>query len=485
MFPNSLRILLLSFFSSFANAIACPTGRDYFSNSSLFTSAILLTSSGRNTTVYRNVETGNYYLPFVNKAPAREITYNRQNINIHVQSNTVLPNSAYCSNSTTGEIGWAMFYSAAKIVFPPLTRAWLDLRDNYTAEKCLGNSTGTCDFIPSDSYNGHRMAFACGPSVTAAGRIDLTGTGFTFHPGAGSGPNPYFFYSGFSGIGSYFANGLNTYFNSVLGCSTAGVSSSGIVNLTETVVLMPQLPQYPGAINPTYVWGASSYIWTCAEWHKGPSMSLVKLENDTWRFTGGPVNCTSCFPGSVLPTLNSYASSWSCVACQAGTHSPSGMTCLGCPPGTYSLSGASKCTPCPTGTFSRVTNATSNQVCLPCQSGSFADTEGSTSCILCPSDWSSDAGASVCTAPVLPSATVCSMRFFPSSEVVGTVLQEVDAKEEELCLRHCCGNQSCVGYTFYRRSASFRRCSMLTGNLTYVVPGNSFSSGVRPSALTI
>lgn len=80
-------------------------------------------------------------------------------------------------------------------------------------------------------------------------------------------------------------------------------------------------------------------------------------------------------------------SSTICVACAAGTASPtvgatSRLTCQTCSPGAYALQQSSTCTLCPTTTFSPVAAAPNSNTCLACppNTNSLAGTDSITKC---------------------------------------------------------------------------------------------------------
>jgi hypothetical protein len=77
----------------------------------------------------------------------------------------------------------------------------------------------------------------------------------------------------------------------------------------------------------------------------------------------------------------------------------------------------------------------------------------------------------------------CSMRAFPSSEVVGDVLLELSVTSEHECKSACCTRAACMGYSFFRHDVSYPRCSLLGSNITHVVPSNQFMSAVQPHIL--
>jgi hypothetical protein len=151
------------------------------------------------------------------------------------------------------------------------------------------------------------------------------------------------------------------------------------------------------------------------------------------------------------------------------------------------------CVKCPPGTASQVKGATDSSVCLLCPSGFFSK-EGAMACSPCPPGSWSEANSSSCvtvsTAPSPPSSappsafTNCSMRDFTSSEVVGDVLgASIDVSSAASCKSACCNNTECLGFSFFKPLVSFPRCTLLAGNITYVVPTNHFDSAVRSHVL--
>lgn len=84
--------------------------------------------------------------------------------------------------------------------------------------------------------------------------------------------------------------------------------------------------------------------------------------------------------------------------------------------------------------------------------------------------------------PVLPAGN-CSMRMFPASEVVGDVFASLEVSSEALCQQECCVRPACMGFSYFKPSLPFSRCSLLSGNITYVVPSNLFAAAVRVEVL--
>jgi hypothetical protein len=145
------------------------------------------------------------------------------------------------------------------------------------------------------------------------------------------------------------------------------------------------------------------------------------------------------------------------------------------------------CLRCPPGTASSTRGATSDQTCQPCPSGFFAANSGSDTCAPCPpGSWSTTNSSSCFKVSTLPAVDVpssCSLRDFPSSEVVGDVLDSIDATSESACRASCCARAPCQGYTFFKPLLSIPRCTLLGTNITYVVPSNQFVSAVRSGVL--
>jgi hypothetical protein len=145
------------------------------------------------------------------------------------------------------------------------------------------------------------------------------------------------------------------------------------------------------------------------------------------------------------------------------------------------------CLKCPPGTASSTRGATSDQTCQLCPSGFFTAHSGSDTCAPCPpGSWSTPGSSSCFNVSTLPAVDVpsnCSLRDFPSSEVVGDVLDSIDATSESACRASCCDLAPCQGYTFFKPLLSIPRCTLLGSNITYVVPSNQFVSAVRSGVL--
>ena len=119
------------------------------------------------------------------------------------------------------------------------------------------------------------------------------------------------------------------------------------------VLTLWQLPLtgYPNtAVAPAaLVFGATSYVFSCAAGSAGSGASQIRGLDRAWFWAAGTApSCTLCAAGS-----------WS------GPGSPS---CILCSPGTYSSAGASSCTPCPAGTYGSSAGLTSSTCTGPCAS---------------------------------------------------------------------------------------------------------------------
>jgi hypothetical protein len=199
-----------------------------------------------------------------------------------------------------------------------------------------------------------------------------------------------------------------------------------------------------------------------------------------WRGTGGDnAKCLQCPEGHYM-------------GCPAGNSAQEPGPCYdygGPPPNWNNVDVRQQkipCTKCPAGTFQPFRGANSSTSCLPCLPGTASWLPGADACSPCsPGTWS---GARACynasTLPSVPIPVNCSMRDFPSSEVVGGVLDTLDVASENACRAECCGRgSSCLGFSFYKPLVSFPRCTLLGENVTYVVPTNLFVSSVRSNVL--
>ena len=105
----------------------------------------------------------------------------------------------------------------------------------------------------------------------------------------------------------------------------------------------------------------------------------------------------SCFNGPFGVTGNSTGTMYigdqynnriralSCVICPAGYYCSSGIPVL-CPVGSYCPLSSTNPMPCPPGTFSTSTGASSLSTCTPCAAGTYSTTPGansSTACLPC------------------------------------------------------------------------------------------------------
>jgi len=171
--------------------------------------------------------------------------------------------------------------------------------------------------------------------------------------------------------------------------------------------------------------------------------------------------------------------------------------CTACPLGTYSIKPAvnsdgsfntNVCTNCPKGTFSRTSAASSINYCLSCAPSFFTDTTGATSCIPCPANTTSNERSSSCYPIPSPSPSPvelsnCSMRPFPTSEIVGNEYIQLDVDNEEICKSECCKDPICMGYSFFKPKLAIHRCALLNNNISYVVPSNFFVSAIKSEFL--
>jgi hypothetical protein len=189
---------------------------------------------------------------------------------------------------------------------------------------------------------------------------------------------------------------------------------------------------------------------------------------------GNGCTCSPCGAGGYarLPA-NAWVADWS--------YSTTFYTC-----GIFNNNGnyiCNACGTCPPGTFSRDASAS----CSPCAPGFFADTAGSSFCLPCPAGTTSETGAVICfnstSLPLPTEQPNCSLSPFPSSEVVGEVIAEVSVTDERTCRAECCSRSACMGYSFFRFSLPIPRCTLLSRNITYVVPSNSYTSAIRPQVL--
>lgn len=84
----------------------------------------------------------------------------------------------------------------------------------------------------------------------------------------------------------------------------------------------------------------------------------------------------------ILVAVRGFAVGDNQLACDAGSYG-SGGACQPCPVGTYSnTTNATSCTPCPEGTFAAGTGSAS---CTVCDNGTISASEGATECTPCPS----------------------------------------------------------------------------------------------------
>jgi hypothetical protein len=141
-------------------------------------------------------------------------------------------------------------------------------------------------------------------------------------------------------------------------------------------------------------------------------------------------SCTSCpagtyswvdnIPNTCFPCPAGYASSVVgatsvavCAACVAGTYSsPAASVCSTCAPGCYCPNNAQRYPiPCPAGTYSSATAATSSSTCVPCPAGYICPSAGQIAPVACPAGTFNPAlyGASNASCQSCPAGAMCPM----------------------------------------------------------------------------
>jgi hypothetical protein len=202
--------------------------------------------------------------------------------------------------------------------------------------------------------------------------------------------------------------------------------------------------------------------------------------------------CCKCPPGTYMASAAHSRNPYSNGDYTSGDSTNDGISPLGYPGGYGQYRGTewakvAPCVKCPPGTASSTRGATSDQTCQSCPSGFFAANSGSDMCAPCPpGSWSTPGSSSCFNVSSLPAVDVpsgCSLRDFPSSEVVGDVIDSIDVSSESACRAACCARAPCQGYTFFKPLLSIPRCTLLGSNITYVVPSNQFVSAVRSGVL--
>ncbi len=121
------------------------------------------------------------------------------------------------------------------------------------------------------------------------------------------------------------------------------------------------------------------------------------------------VNCTSCQDFGKCTSCKSgyYLENNQCNLCPAGYYCTNNIK-IACPAGTFGQGdGArSSCTPCPGGTYSSVTAATSSAACSPCPSGTYS-VSGAISCTPCESGYYSNGGIKTSCSSKTPNCANC------------------------------------------------------------------------------
>ncbi len=104
--------------------------------------------------------------------------------------------------------------------------------------------------------------------------------------------------------------------------------------------------------------------------------------------TGGATPC----PSGTYSVVGGAVTDDDCETCPAGTYSaPGASSCTACPAGKYSAAGASSCTACPAGKYS----AAGASSCTACSAGTYS-AAGASSCTACSAGTYSASGASSC-----------------------------------------------------------------------------------------
>eukprot|EP00906_Rhabdomonas_costata_P006751 RCo009795 len=145
--------------------------------------------------------------------------------------------------------------------------------------------------------------------------------------------------------------------------------------------------------------------WSCPWGYASYAASYYCEGCPAGTYSPGPTGqgiCTPCPAGTASTTALAYNISF-CQICPAGTYrtSPGGTTCAPCPGGTYQGSNTStSCTDCPSGTFRPdlpvYPLATDVSFCQQCQAGDYSS-GGSTECLPCaPGYYSASPGQPFC-----------------------------------------------------------------------------------------
>jgi hypothetical protein len=156
--------------------------------------------------------------------------------------------------------------------------------------------------------------------------------------------------------------------------------------------------------------GSSSCIGTaCIAGKFGPLGSTTLLgatcsscPAGTFTSASGSGLCIPCVPGTYSTSIDSITCAG--TPCTTGFFGPEGQTssltatCTSCAAGTYG-SGLS-CLPCPAGSYSASTGATSSIACQPC-AGSTYSLGGAASCASCPSGMTFVSSTSGCTPSII------------------------------------------------------------------------------------
>lgn len=154
--------------------------------------------------------------------------------------------------------------------------------------------------------------------------------------------------------------------------------------------------------------------------------------------------------------------------CSPGYYCPSITIEITCPAGTFSIGNAEICTPCPPNTYNPSERAISSASCRPCPVGTTS-LSGSVSCEWVFKQFGYNQSA-------------CPMKLFSSADLAGNRLDTFVSSTEDSCAGACCGQLSCLGYTFTHFGGSTQTCTLLS-NVSFVVPSSTMSGGIRSSVL--
>jgi len=230
-----------------------------------------------------------------------------------------------------------------------------------------------------------------GTSCTHQGTVN----GQPYYLCQSSGTGKYMWWQDFQWVGSTNVNNLGTATFTYNGPS--GISGNVLDPIAILYPAISSLSWESTCSRGSYSPASDSLECTKASagyYVPAPGASAqIACASGVYSITGASACSANCPAGM-------YNEASQCLVTVAGTYSTSGKA-VPCPQGTYSsITGATTCIGCIAGTYSTVTGGVSTAACTLCSSGTYtSSSNGSPNCTLCGTgSFNSNSGSTVCTA---------------------------------------------------------------------------------------